>query len=118
MIFLPSPGKFCKWCNQAQLDAAEKLAREALGRFNRALDAMTPLEALVRNRCGYEAKRLNPEKSERLFLKTFKEALEERPELLNVKLITENKSKVVFNKAVNQAEINEKGVNRLKALFD
>lgn len=113
--FFPSVGKFIQWCNQD--DALIEQAKQALANFNNGEGVIDAVEKETRARCGYEARRLNQEKRDKLFLKTFMDVIENRPELLDIKLIEENKSKTIFTRRENQAEINKAGISNLKKLF-
>lgn len=113
--FFPSIGKFISWCKQ---DGGLTGENEALERFNNAQDPMTYIEKVTRSRCGYKAKRMNQEKGDRLFLKTFREVkrstnIQDR----NLLLDKSKEQKTIYTRKENQNEINQSGVDGLKKLF-
>ncbi|QMV16667.1 replication protein P [Vibrio spartinae] len=63
--FIPGPGKFCAWCldDEAWLSAYQRMMMRRV--------PQSRLEQLVRNECEFDARKLNQEKAQQLFEKTY-----------------------------------------------
>lgn len=64
--FLPSAGKFVKWCNKSVCDA-----ESAYIRFVNREQPLSPVEVATRGEVGYNCRSMSAEKAERLWIKHY-----------------------------------------------